>query len=57
MYLSEVMLIGTRQQLSKVNRDTLTVGDTSAAIVNKARNLGVWFDSQLNFNVHRYENM
>ena len=57
MYLSEVMLIGTRQQLSKVNLDTLTVGDTSAAIVNKARNLGVWFDSQLNFNVHRYENM
>ena len=29
-----------------------TVGDTSVAIVNKARNLGVWFDSQLNFNVH-----
>ena len=57
VYLSEVMLIGTRQQLSKVNLDTLTVGDTSAAIVNKARNLGVWFDSQLNFNVHRYENM
>ena len=22
------------------------------AIVNKARNLGLWFDSQLNFNVH-----
>ena len=22
------------------------------AIVNKARNLGVWFDSQLNFNIH-----
>ena len=46
------MLIGTRQQLSKVNLDALTVGDTSVAIVNKARNLGDWFDSQLNFNVH-----
>ena len=34
------------------NLGTLTVGDTSVAIVNKARNLGVWFDSQLNFNVH-----
>ena len=45
---TEVMLIGTRQQLSKVNLGTLTVGDTSVAIVNKARNLGVWFDSQLN---------
>ena len=33
---TEVMLIGTRQQLSKVNLGTLTVGDTSVAIVNKA---------------------
>ena len=49
---TEVMLIGTRQQLSKVNLGTLTVGDTSVVIVNKARNPGVWFDSQLNFNVH-----
>ena len=49
---TEVMLIGTRQQLSKVNLTTLTVGDTSVATVDKARNLGVWFDSQLNFNVH-----
>ena len=48
------MLIGTRQQLSKVNLRMLTVGDTSVATVNKARNLGVWFDWQLNFNVHIY---
>ena len=34
------------------NLGTLSVGDTSVAIVNKARNLGVMFDSQLNFNVH-----
>ena len=46
------MLIGTRQQLSKVNLDTLTIGDTSVATVNNVRNLGVWFDSQLNFNVY-----
>ena len=45
---TEVMLIGTRQQLCKVNLGTLTVGDISVAVVNKARNLGVWFDSQLN---------
>ena len=38
---TEVLLIGTRQQLSKVHLDTLTVGDTNVAIVNKARNLGV----------------
>ena len=46
------MLIGTRQQLSKVNLTTLTVGDTSVATVDNARKLEVWFDSQLNFNVH-----
>ena len=50
---TEVMLIGTRQQLSKVKLRMLTVGDTSVtSVVNKARNLGVWFDSQLNFNAH-----
>ena len=48
----EVMLIGTRQQLSKVNLSTLTVGDTSVATVDNTRNLLVWFDPQLNFNVH-----
>ena len=36
---TEVMLIGTRQQLSRVNLGTLTVGDTTVATVNKARNL------------------
>ena len=49
---TEIMLIGTRQQLNKVNLDTLTVGDTSVSTANEARNLGVWFDSQLNFNAH-----
>ena len=49
---TEVMLIGTLQKLSKVNLDTPAVDDTSVATVNKARNLGVWFDSQLNYNVH-----
>ena len=46
------MVIGTRQQLSKVNLTTLTIGDTSVATVDNARNLGFWFDSQLHFNVH-----
>ena len=41
------MLIGTRQQVSKVNLDTLTVGDTSVATVNKAGNLVVLFRESL----------
>ena len=47
---TEVILIGTRQQHSKVKLGTMTVG--GCYIVNKARNPGVWFDSQLNFNVY-----
>ena len=39
---TEVMVIGTRQQLSKFNLTTLTIGDTSVATVDNARNLGVW---------------
>ena len=48
----EVMIIGTRQQLSKVSLDSLSIGNTSVGIVKEARNLGVWFDAKLNCNVH-----
>ena len=33
---TEIMLIGTRQQLNKVNLDTLTVGDASVSTANEA---------------------
>ena len=45
---TEFMLIGTKQQLSKVNIDSLTVGSIDVAPVTVARNLGAWFDSKLN---------
>ena len=45
---TEFMLIGTKQQLSKVNIDSLTVGSIDVAPVTVARNLGAWFDSNLN---------
>ena len=50
---TEIMFIGTRQLLlNKFTRNTLTVCiNTSVTVVNKARNLGVWFDSKLNFDV------
>ena len=44
---TEFMLIGTKQQLSKVNIDCLIVGSIDVALVTVARNLGTWFDSQL----------
>ena len=49
---SEFMLIGTRQQLSKVRTDSLMVGDTQVKSVSEARNLGVWFDSNFQFRSH-----
>ena len=45
---TEFMLIGTKQQLSKVNIDSLTAGGIDVASVTVARNLGTWFDSNLN---------
>ena len=44
----EFMLIGTKQQLSKVNIDCLTVGSIDVVPVTVARNLGTLFDSNLN---------
>ena len=45
---TEFKLIGTKQQLSKVNIDCLTIGSIDAATVTVARNLGTLFDSNLN---------
>ena len=49
---SDFLLIGTRQQLSKVRTDSLMVGDTPVKSVSEARNLGVWFDSNFQFRSH-----
>ena len=46
---TELMLIGTKLQLSKVNIDSLTVGGNDVAPVTVSRNLGAWFYSNLNF--------
>ena len=49
---SDFLLIGTRQQLSKVRTDSLMVGDTPVKSVSEAKNLGVWFDSYFQFRSH-----
>ena len=45
---TEFMLIGAKQQLSKVNIASLTVWSIEIAPVTVATNLGTWFDSNLN---------
>ena len=45
---TELLIIGTPQQLAKLKIDTITVNGTIIHKVNHARNLGVIFDENLN---------
>ena len=49
---TELMLIGTRQQLQKVNLNDITVGDTVVGAKSVVRNLGSWFDRNLDMSSH-----
>ena len=44
---TEFMIIGTRKQLTQVNIDGPTVGESGIAPVTSVRNLGSWFDQNL----------
>ena len=44
---TEFLIIGTRQQLSKVSIQTIKIGQTEVSPVASARNLGIWFDTHL----------
>ena len=46
------MLIGTRQQLQKVNLNDITVGDTVVEAKSVVRNLGSRFDRNLDMSSH-----
>ena len=49
---TEFMIIGTRQQLSKISPCHLTIGNTVVAPVAAARNLGSWMDTSLTLQEH-----
>lgn len=49
---TEILLVGTRQQLQKVNFETITVGSCQVTPSSSVRNLGAWFDSELTMNTH-----
>ena len=49
---TEFVIIGTRQQLAKVNISCIRVGSTDVCPVTVARNLGSWFDEQLTMSTH-----
>ena len=50
--MTEFMLLGTHQQLSKVCIEKLFVGDVTVTPVSVSRNLGVWFDSHMSYVTH-----
>ena len=45
---TEFLIIGTGQQLAKVNINKITIGGTNIAPILTTQNLGVWFDNHLN---------
>lgn len=49
---TEFLLIGSRQQLAKVSIDSIKVGDADIVPVLFARNLGCWFDSNMDMSTH-----
>ncbi len=49
---TEFLLLGSQQQLNKVEFDSIKVGDTDVKVVDKVRNLGVIFDKNLTMHDH-----
>ena len=49
---TEFIIIGTKQQLAKVNIDSLCVGDTSIVPVTSVKNLGFWFNEHVSMVTH-----
>ena len=49
---TEFMIVGTRQQLAKVNNDQLCVGESSIVRVTSVKNLGSWFDKNMSMTTH-----
>ena len=49
---TEFLIIGTRQQLSKVSIQSIKIGQTEVSPVASARSLGTWFDTHLDMGIH-----
>ena len=49
---TELIVLGTRQQLGKAGDITIMIGDDTILAVSSAQNLGVHFDRELKWVVH-----
>ena len=49
---TESLVIGTNKQLSNVSVSSIRVGDVDVIPVYSAKNLGSWFDTQIDMATH-----
>ena len=49
---TEFIIIGTRQQLSKVKINNIVMGESEIKPVSSVRNLGAWFDDKCSMAIH-----
>ena len=54
---TELLIIGSSQQLEKLDNITIRVGDPDIHPVPLARNLGCWFDSRLSIGITHHKNL
>ena len=49
---TEFLIIGTSVQLNKISATEIQIGSAKVSTVDSARNLGAWFDSNMNMTTH-----
>jgi hypothetical protein len=49
---TEFIIIGSKQQMSKININEITVGESTIEIVEVVQSLGMWFDSHMSMDIH-----
>ena len=49
---TECIIIGSKQQLSKININEITVGESTIEPVEVVQSLGMWFDSHMSMDIH-----
>ena len=50
--IPKLIVLGSRQQLTKLNSHSIIVGSETIPCASSIKNLGVWFDSCLKFEKH-----
>ena len=49
---TEILIVGSRQQLSKISINSIFVGDSTVQPLHSVRNLGSWFDSNMSMSIY-----